>query len=45
MGELHYLEAELQRLVSEDPAIFRFLQAGSLDGVWYWDREHPEHDG
>ncbi len=40
----HYLKAELYRLVQEDPAIFDFLQAGSLDGIWYWDLEHPEHE-
>lgn len=40
----HYLKAELYRLVQEDPHIFEFLQAGSLDGIWYWDIEHPENE-
>jgi len=40
----HYLEDELYRLVREDPAIFDFLQDGSLDGLWYWDLEAPEHE-
>ena len=33
----HYLKTELYKLVRRDPAIFEFLQAGSLDGIWYWD--------
>lgn len=40
----HYLKLELYQLVRDDPAIFDFLQAGSLDGIWYWDLENPEHE-
>jgi len=40
----HYLQEELYRLVRTDAAIFDFLQSGSLDGIWYWDLEHPEHE-
>ena len=40
----HYLEEELYDLVSSDPAIFDFLQNGSLDGIWYWDIDHPGHE-
>jgi len=40
----HYLEKELYELVHESPAIFEFLQSGSLDGLWYWDLENPEHE-
>lgn len=40
----HYLKVELDELVRSDPAIFQFLQAGSLDGIWYWDLENPEHE-
>ena len=40
----HYLKAELYRLVREEPLVFDFLQAGSLDGIWYWDLEQPEHE-
>jgi two-component system cell cycle sensor histidine kinase/response regulator CckA len=40
----HYLEAELYDLIQRDPAIFDFLQAGSLDGLWYWDLENPEQE-
>ena len=40
----HYLEKELEELVQSDPDIWRFIQEGSLDGVWYWDLENPEHE-
>ncbi|MEM6795206.1 MAG: hypothetical protein AAF725_14600, partial [Acidobacteriota bacterium] len=40
----HYLEDELYRLIQEDPRIFDFLEASSLDGLWYWDLENPEHE-
>ena len=40
----HYLKRELYQLVREDPSIFDFLQDGSLDGIWYWDLEDPEHE-
>jgi|GEM_PF-1173638 len=40
----HYLERELYELVRTDPRIFDFLQEGSLDGIWYWDLEHPENE-
>ena len=37
----HYLKQELYDLVQSDPTIFDFLQAGSLDGLWYWDLTEP----
>lgn len=40
----HYLKQELYKRVAADGAIFEFLQAGSLDGIWYWDLENPEHE-
>ena len=40
----HYLKEELYARVRSEPEIFEFLQAGSLDGLWYWDLEHPEHE-
>ncbi len=40
----HYLKQELYTLVKNDSRIFEFLQAGSLDGIWYWDVEHPEEE-
>ena len=45
MGEdEHYLKAELYELVRKDPAIFEFLQAGSLDGIWYWDVDRQDQE-
>lgn len=40
----HYLREELYRLVQSDRTIFDFLQAGSLDGLWYWDIERPQEE-
>lgn len=42
MSDEHYLQAELYALVQKDPRVFEFLQAGSLDGIWYWDLERPD---
>ena len=44
MKESHYLKEELYALISGTPAIFEFLQNGSLDGLWYWDLENPENE-
>jgi PAS domain S-box-containing protein len=40
----NYLEKELYELVKHDSRLFDFIQAGSLDGIWYWDLENPEHE-
>ena len=40
----HYLKTELYELVRKDRAIFEFLQAGSLDGIWYWDCERQDQE-
>lgn len=40
----HPLEAELHDLLANDPEMWRFLQQGSLDGVWYWNLEEPQHE-
>lgn len=40
----HYLKQELYARIRTDPEVFEFLQAGSLDGIWYWDLENPEHE-
>ena len=40
----HYLKTELYQLLQQDAGIFEFLQSGSLDGLWYWDLEHIEHE-
>ncbi len=44
MSDPHYLKDELYSLVATTPEIFDFLQSGSLDGLWYWDVEHPEQE-
>lgn len=41
---MHYLQKELYDLLQEDVSIFEFLQSGSLDGIWYWDLENPDHE-
>ena len=40
----HYLRRELYDQVIKDTAIFEFIQAGSLDGIWYWDLTNPENE-
>lgn len=40
----HYLKKELYELLQKDSATFDFLQKASLDGLWYWDLESPEHE-
>lgn len=40
----HYLKLELNKRVKEDSSIFEFLQSGCLDGIWYWDLEHPTEE-
>ncbi len=39
--DMHPLERELYALVRADDRIFRFLEEGSLDGIWYADLESP----
>lgn len=41
---MNYLQKELYDLVQSNPAIFDFLQTGSLDGIWYWDLENQEQE-
>ena len=41
---VHYLKNELYELIKKDERIFDFIQEGSLDGIWYWDLEHPENE-
>ncbi|MEQ8825417.1 MAG: ATP-binding protein [Filomicrobium sp.] len=43
MGGLHYLERELDHLFQKDGSLWRFVQDGSLSGVWFWDLEHPDN--
>lgn len=40
----HYLKKELYDLIKKDDRIFDFIQEASLDGLWYWDLEHPENE-
>lgn len=44
MTEDHYLKKELSHAVETDPALFDFIMRSSLDGLWYWDLEKPEHE-
>lgn len=39
-----YLKTELYGLVGSNPAIFDFLQNGSLDGIWFWDVTSPAEE-
>jgi len=36
----HYLKAELYDRLSSDPTLFEWLEAGSLDGVWFLNVEN-----
>lgn len=40
----NYLKKELYELIKSDESIFDFIQASSLDGLWYWDIENPENE-
>ena len=40
----HYLERELETLLTKDFEIFKFIQNHSLDGLWYWDLQKPEEE-
>ena len=44
MADRNYLEEELETLIRTDPEAWRFIRESSLDGVWYWDLENPEHE-
>lgn len=39
----NYLETEFFERIKKDSELFDFIQESSLDGIWYWDLEHPEH--
>jgi PAS domain S-box-containing protein len=38
----HPLYRELLHSFRVDPTLLDWLDAGSLDGLWFWDLEHPE---
>ncbi len=42
--EEHYLKAELEGRLRDDPLLWRFFQQASLDGIWYRDLEKPENE-
>jgi PAS domain S-box-containing protein len=42
--EDHRLKQELFGLIKTDANIFEFVEHSSLDGLWYWDLESPEHE-
>jgi PAS domain S-box-containing protein len=42
--EQHPLFQELKALFQTDPKIFDFIERSSLDGLWFWDLENPEHE-
>ena len=44
MAKKNYLECELDQLIENDPSIRQFIRSASLEGVWYWDLENPEHE-
>ncbi|NJL14018.1 MAG: PAS domain-containing protein [Microscillaceae bacterium] len=41
---MHYLRKELYAQIKQDESLFDFIQESSLDGLWYWDLENPEHE-
>jgi len=44
VGTENYLQQELNKLIQNDVSPWRFLQEGSLDGVWYWDLENVDNE-
>lgn len=44
MKSENYLKKELYALIKTDDSIFEFIQAGSLDGIWYWDLKNNENE-
>ena len=44
MNNTSYLKKELYELIKTDESIFDFIQESLLDGLWYWDLEHPEEE-
>ncbi len=39
-----YLKKELYELIRIDESVFDFIQDTALDGLWYWDLEHPDNE-
>jgi len=40
----HYLEEEFYKHSKQSDDILHFIQSDMLDGLWYWDLEHPENE-
>jgi PAS domain S-box-containing protein len=40
----HYLKTELYEKIRQSDELFDFIQQTSLDGLWYWDMQQPEHE-
>ncbi|MCP3429752.1 hybrid sensor histidine kinase/response regulator [Opacimonas viscosa] len=40
---MHYLDKELNALITQDEQLWQYIQQASLDGLWFWDLEHPEN--
>lgn len=40
----NYLKTELDTLLQKDPAAWQFFQKWSMDGVFFWDLEHPDNE-
>ncbi|QQR88765.1 MAG: PAS domain-containing protein [Myxococcales bacterium] len=42
--DVHYLKKELYEQLERSPELFDFIQAGSLDGIWYSNVEDPNEE-
>ncbi|GAA3513271.1 hypothetical protein GCM10022393_28830 [Aquimarina addita] len=40
----NYLKTELYELIQNDAKVFEFIQDSVLDGIWFWDLDHPENE-
>lgn len=40
----NYLKDELDALIAKENVLLSFLDLGSVDGIWFWDIEHPENE-
>lgn len=39
---MNKMKEELYRLITQDSAVFDFIQKNTLDGLWYWNLENRE---
>lgn len=40
----HWLESELYQQLRKDSQLFEYLRTSTMDGLWYWDLENPQHE-